>query len=79
LVITPGAGLPSRDRSSDRSEQHRAALEHHPASATSPRRTLRSGTCMHLLIAGSPPVALPEVVPSACHNDGVNRGDRGPP
>ncbi len=41
------------DRSSDRDEQHRAALEHHSANAASPRREVRSGTCLHLLIAGS--------------------------
>jgi hypothetical protein len=50
-----GAGLPPRDRSSDRNEQHHAALEHHPANATRPRRAVRSDTCLHLLIAGSPP------------------------
>jgi hypothetical protein len=49
---TQGAGLPPRDRSSDRNEQHRAALQHHPANAACPRRAVRSGTCMHLLIAG---------------------------
>jgi hypothetical protein len=50
-----GAGLQPRDRSSDRNEQHRATLEHHPANAACPRRAVRSDTCMHLLIAGSPP------------------------
>ncbi|MCA1704873.1 MAG: hypothetical protein LC808_17050 [Actinobacteria bacterium] len=38
LVITQGAGLPLRDRSSDRNEQHRAALAHHRANAACPRR-----------------------------------------
>jgi hypothetical protein len=54
-VITHGAGLPPADRSSNRNEQHRAALGHHPANAACPRRTARSQTCLHLLIAGSPP------------------------
>jgi hypothetical protein len=44
--------VPPRDRSSDRNEQHHATLEHHPANAACPRRAVRSGTCMHLLIAG---------------------------
>jgi hypothetical protein len=47
--------LPPRDRSSDRNEQHRATLQHHPANAACPRRAVRSGTCTHLLIAGPPP------------------------
>jgi hypothetical protein len=55
LVIMQGAGLPPRDRSSDRNEQHHAALEHHLANTAWPRRAVRSGTCMHLLIAGSTP------------------------
>jgi hypothetical protein len=42
------------DRSSDRNEQHHATLQHHPANAACPRHAIRSGTCMHLLIAGSP-------------------------
>ena len=55
VIIIQGARLPPRDRSSDRNEQHRSALEHHPANAACPHRAVRSGTCPHLLIAGSPP------------------------
>ena len=40
LVLTQGAGLPPRDRSFDRNEQHRAALGHHPANAARPRRAV---------------------------------------
>jgi hypothetical protein len=50
------------DRSFDRNEQHRATPGHHPAKAASPRRVVRSGTCLHLLIAGSSPLALPRCV-----------------
>ena len=50
-----GRRPPSRDRSSDRNEQHRAALGHHPVNVACPRRAVLSGTCLHLLIAGSPP------------------------
>jgi hypothetical protein len=46
-------GLPPHDRNSDRKEQHRATLEHHPANAVRTRRAARTGTCTHLLIAGS--------------------------
>jgi len=37
----------------DRNEQHRAALEHHPTNAECPGPKVRSGICLHLLIAGS--------------------------
>jgi hypothetical protein len=57
LASCKAATLPQRDRSSDRNEQHYAALGHHPANAGCPRRALRSGTYVHLLIAGSPPMA----------------------
>jgi hypothetical protein len=40
LIIPQGVGLPPRDRSCDRNEQHRAALEHHPANAACPRRAV---------------------------------------
>ncbi len=50
-----GRGATARHRSSDRNDQDRAALEHHPANAASPRRAQRSRICLHLLIAGSPP------------------------
>ncbi len=52
LVVTQGTGLPPRDRSFDRNEQHHGALAHHPANTAWPRRAVRSGTCLHLLIAG---------------------------
>lgn len=41
---------PPRDRSSDRNEQHHAALQHHPANATRPRHAVRPGIRLHLLI-----------------------------
>jgi hypothetical protein len=51
-VIGQGTGLRPRDRSCDRNEQHCAALGHHPANAARPRCAVRSGTSLHLLIAG---------------------------
>jgi hypothetical protein len=47
-----GRRLPPCDRSCDRNEQHCAALGHHPANAARPRCAVRSGTSLHLLIAG---------------------------
>ena len=44
--------FPSRDRSSDRNEQHAAALVHHPANIGCPGGAIRSGVCLPLLIAG---------------------------
>jgi hypothetical protein len=52
LAITQATGLPQCDRSSDRNDQHRDTLQHHPANAAYPRHAVRAGTCMHLLIAG---------------------------
>jgi hypothetical protein len=40
------------DRTGDRNEQHRAALQHRPVNAASSRRAVRAGTCLHLLIVG---------------------------
>jgi hypothetical protein len=45
-----GRQLPPRDRN----EQHRVALQHHPTNTARLRRAVRSATCLHLLIAGSP-------------------------
>jgi hypothetical protein len=45
---------PSGDRTSARNEQHHAALRHHPANTRCPHGAIRSGVCLHLLIAGSP-------------------------
>ena len=50
LIIAHGTALPARDRN----EQHPDPPQHHPANAAYPRREVRSGTCLHLLIAGSP-------------------------
>jgi hypothetical protein len=81
LVIEQGARPPPRDRSSDRNEQHRATLEHHPANVVRTRRTGRSGTCMHLLIAG--PLALsrrgrrPTCQPCACPLRAPSQGRKG--
>jgi hypothetical protein len=58
LIIRAQVRLTSPDRSFDRNEQHHAALGHHPANAACPRRAVRSRTCLHLLIAGSPLPAL---------------------
>jgi hypothetical protein len=49
-------GVPPRDRSCDRNEQHRAALGHHPANVAFPCRVVRSEICMHLLIAALRPL-----------------------
>jgi len=51
---SPQIGPPPPDRRSDRNEQHRATLDHHPANAACARCVIRSGACMHLLIAESP-------------------------
>jgi hypothetical protein len=73
-VIGQGTGLRPRDRSCDRNDQHRAALVNHPANAARPRCAVRSGTCMHLLIAGSFPVAPTGwSCPSACHTGAQQR------
>ncbi len=53
LVIMQGTGVPLPDRSSDRNEQHRAALQHHHANAACPRRSVHTGARMHLLITRS--------------------------
>jgi hypothetical protein len=45
LINGQGAGLPPRDHCSDRNEQHRATLKHHPANAVRTRRVVRSGAC----------------------------------
>ncbi len=50
--VIAGHRLPPRDHSSDRNEQHRAALGHHPANVACPRHAVRPGVCMHLLMAG---------------------------
>lgn len=61
LGIMQGTGLSPGDRSFDRNEQHRAALEHYPANGAYPRRAVRLGTCLHLLIAGSHVEVPPEL------------------
>lgn len=67
-VITQSTGLPPGDRSFDRNEQHRAALEHHPTNAACPCRAVRSGICLHLLIAGFTSVA-PATAVAPGHQD----------
>jgi hypothetical protein len=54
VIIVQGAGIPPHDRSSERNKQHRPALGRHLANLACPRCAVRSGNCMHLLIAGWP-------------------------
>jgi hypothetical protein len=60
-------GCPPRDAVlTDRDEQHRAALGHHPANAVGPPGAVRSGACLHLFIAGFPAPTTTVTWPRAC-------------